>query len=113
MQLEIFKKWDTPRDLYSKKEYQKKQICLHHTVSGEGYSGDVATMFKRGYVVAYMIERNGNIHQLRGHWRDLTFGGLVVPALASLHPSELMKAPRAKPQAWADLLSLAGRMGMI
>lgn len=56
---------------------------------------------------------NGNIHQLRGHWRDLTFGGLVVPALASLHPSELMKAPRAKPQAWADLLSLAGRMGMI
>jgi hypothetical protein len=24
-----------------------------------------------------------------------------------------MKAPRAKPQAWADLLSLAGRMGMI
>lgn len=56
---------------------------------------------------------NGNIHQLRGHWRDLTFGRLVVPALASLHPSELMKAPRAKPQAWADLLSLSGRMGMI
>lgn len=55
---------------------------------------------------------NGNIHQLRGQWRDLTFGGLVVPALASLHPSELMKAPRAKPQAWADLLSLAGKMGL-
>ena len=55
---------------------------------------------------------NGNIHQLRGQWRDLTFGELVVPALASLHPSELMKAPRAKPQAWADLLSLASKMGL-
>jgi N-acetyl-anhydromuramyl-L-alanine amidase AmpD len=78
MQLEIFKKWDTPRDLYSKKEYQKKQICLHHTVSGEGYSGDVATMFKRGYVVAYMIERNGNIHQ----FYDEKFSGnhLGIPA---------------------------------
>jgi N-acetyl-anhydromuramyl-L-alanine amidase AmpD len=64
MQLEIFKKWETPRNLYTQKEYKKKQIVLHHTVSGEGYSGDIATMFKRGYVVAFMIERNGNIHQL-------------------------------------------------
>lgn len=56
---------------------------------------------------------NGNIHQLRGQWRDLTFGQLVVPALATLHPSELMKAPRAKPQAWADLLSFARKIGTI
>lgn len=56
---------------------------------------------------------NGNIHQIRGQWRDLTFGGLVVPALASLHPSELMKAPRTKPQAWADLLSFARRIGTL
>lgn len=63
MPLEVFKIWDTPRKLYSAKEYAKKQICLHHTVSGQGYSGDVNTMFTRGYVVAYMIERNGNIHQ--------------------------------------------------
>jgi N-acetyl-anhydromuramyl-L-alanine amidase AmpD len=78
MQLEIFKKWDTPRNLYTQKEYKKKQICLHHTVSGEGYSGDVATMFKRGYVVAYMIERNGNIHQ----FYDEKFSGthLGIPA---------------------------------
>lgn len=56
---------------------------------------------------------SGNIHQLRGQWRDLTFGSLVVPALATLHPSELAKAPRAKPQAWADLLSFAKRIGTL
>lgn len=53
---------------------------------------------------------NGNIHQLRGKWHELSFGSHAVPALASLHPSELVKAPRAKAQAWADLLALARRM---
>ncbi|PKP20734.1 MAG: hypothetical protein CVU04_03250 [Bacteroidetes bacterium HGW-Bacteroidetes-20] len=83
MQLEIFKKWDTPRDLYSKKEHVKKQICLHHTVSGEGYSGDVATMFKRGYVPAYMIERNGNIHQFYDEKYSGTHLGIPAETFSS------------------------------
>ncbi len=72
MELEIFKIWDTPRKFYSEKEHAKKQICLHHTVSGNGYSGDVATFFSRGYIPAYMIERNGNIHQ----FYDSKFSGI-------------------------------------
>ena len=49
---------------------------------------------------------NGNIHQLRGKWHSLSFGDKTVATLASLAPSEILKAPRAKAQAWSDLLSL-------
>lgn len=52
----------------------------------------------------------GNIHQLRGEWRDLSFGAHTVPSLASLHPSELLKAPRAKAQSWNDLLAFRKRL---
>ena len=52
----------------------------------------------------------GNIHMLRGKWHALSFGAHTVPTLATLHPSELIKAPRAKAGAWSDLLSLAERL---
>ncbi|MCJ9747816.1 uracil-DNA glycosylase family protein, partial [Neorhizobium sp. SHOUNA12A] len=47
---------------------------------------------------------NGTIHSMRGEWRDLSFGGITVSAIATLHPQELLAAPANKALAWQDLL---------
>jgi len=47
---------------------------------------------------------NGTIHSMRGEWRELTFGGIGLSAIATLHPQELLAAPANKALAWQDLL---------
>ncbi|CDZ29383.1 uracil-DNA glycosylase family protein [Neorhizobium galegae] len=47
---------------------------------------------------------NGTIHSMRGEWRELSFGGIAVSAIATLHPQELLAAPANKALAWQDLL---------
>lgn len=51
------------------------------------------------------------IHQLRGEWRELTFGGTSIPTLATLHPQDLVAAPINKRFAWLDLLAFKSRLG--
>jgi N-acetyl-anhydromuramyl-L-alanine amidase AmpD len=55
-----------PVNNYYKEETNKTQIVIHHTVSGEGISGDVATFKASTEHVAthFLVERNGTIHQL-------------------------------------------------
>ncbi len=45
------------------------------------------------------------IHGLRGQWREIDILGRTVPAMASLHPQELLTAPINKRLAWNDLLA--------
>ncbi|TXH84964.1 MAG: uracil-DNA glycosylase [Rhizobium sp.] len=45
------------------------------------------------------------IHGLRGQWREINILGRGVPAIASLHPQELLTAPINKRLAWNDLLA--------
>ncbi|NTB97599.1 uracil-DNA glycosylase [Agrobacterium tumefaciens] len=52
----------------------------------------------------------GTIHTLRGQWRDVAAGHLILPALASLHPQELLNAPASKSLAWQDLLAFQARI---
>lgn len=52
----------------------------------------------------------GTIHTLRGQWRDVAAGHLVLPALASLHPQELLNAPASKSLAWQDLLAFQAKV---
>lgn len=57
---------DYPEDKYVKKEYQKTQIVLHHTVSNSS-ALDVANYWKtlpNKIGTCIIIERNGNICQL-------------------------------------------------
>ena len=54
------------------------------------------------------------IHHMRGEWRDISVGGpvggLTIPALATLHPQDLMSAPASKRLAWQDLLAFRARI---
>ena len=52
------------------------------------------------------------ILKCRGRWQNIDFGdGICRPVIASLHPAYLLRSPAQKRLAFADLISLAGRLG--
>lgn len=53
---------------------------------------------------------NGTIHSLRGEFRSVSIAGQDVPAIATLHPQELLAAAGNKALAWQDLLLLKKRI---
>ncbi|MGI2035347.1 uracil-DNA glycosylase [Rhizobium panacihumi] len=57
-----------------------------------------------------LIGGDASIFSMRGSWRDVTIGGSTIPALASLHPQDLMAAPANKALAWQDLLVFKARL---
>ncbi|MBO9193590.1 uracil-DNA glycosylase [Rhizobium sp. 16-449-1b] len=50
------------------------------------------------------------IHGLRGQWREIAAGDRVVPAIATLHPQDLLTAPVNKRLAWNDLLAFQAKL---
>lgn len=54
-----------------------------------------------------LLGREG-ITRIRGQWTE----ALGRPALPMVHPAYLLRNPAAKREAWADLLSLADRLGL-
>lgn len=62
------------------------------------------------FTVRFFFGEEGTIFNLRGEWRDLTFGAMTVPTLASLHPQDLLTAPANKALAWRDLLLFRSRL---
>ena len=53
-------------DRYYKEKFEKKQIVLHHTVSGPGIRGDLITWkkFRSNIATCMIVERDGKINQL-------------------------------------------------
>lgn len=53
-------------DRYYREEFEKTQIVLHHTVSGPGIRGDLATWkkYKSNIATCMIIDRDGTINQL-------------------------------------------------
>jgi DNA polymerase len=64
-----------------------------------------------GTATAAMLDRAEGITRLRGRWFELPVPGLErpVPALATYHPSFLLRSPGRKSEAWRDLLALEAR----
>ena len=56
------------------------------------------------FATKFFIDSSENIQTLRGKWREIIVDGVKIPALPTLHPSDLMTAPISKRLAWADLL---------
>ena len=53
-----------------------------------------------------LLQEKEGIMRLRGHWREVEFGGRKIRALPMLHPAYLLRAPLKKAQAWRDLRAL-------
>jgi uracil-DNA glycosylase len=69
-------------------------------------------MLSGGTATAALLGRSEGITRLRGRWFDLDVPGLAapVPALATYHPSFLLRSPARKSEAWRDLLALEARL---
>lgn len=64
-----------------------------------------------GTAVSALLGQDG-ITRLRGKWFELSLPGLAapLPALATFHPSYLLRTPQSKKDAWRDLLSLQTKL---
>ncbi|MBB4568268.1 uracil-DNA glycosylase [Rhizobium leucaenae] len=69
-----------------------------------------ALLLLGNFTARHFFESNETIHGLRGQWRDVPIAGRAIPAIASLHPQELLTAPINKRLAWNDLLTFKSRI---
>ncbi len=69
-----------------------------------------ALLLLGNFTARHFFASNETIHGLRGEWRDVMISGRAIPAIASLHPQELLTAPINKRLAWNDLLAFKSRI---
>ena len=63
--IKIHKDWNFPDTQYVREETAKKQIVLHHTVSGDSVNGDMSWWLHttERVATAYVISREGHLHR--------------------------------------------------
>jgi DNA polymerase len=69
-----------------------------------------ALLLLGNFTARFFFGGNDTIHGVRGQWRDVWIAGTKIPAIASLHPQELLTAPINKRLAWSDLLAFKTRL---
>ena len=58
-----------------------------------------------------LLDTSEGILRLRGNWRSYTTAsGIVIPAMPTLHPAYLLRAPNHKKLAWRDFLEVKMRL---
>lgn len=58
-----------------------------------------------------LLHTSEGILRLRGNWRSYkTDAGIVIPAMPTLHPAYLLRAPNHKKLAWRDLLEVKAKL---
>ena len=72
-----------------------------------------ALLLLGNFTARFFFGGTGTIHTLRGQWRDVASGHGIVPAIATLHPQELLNAPASKPLAWQDLLAFQAHIRQV
>jgi uracil-DNA glycosylase len=71
-----------------------------------------AVLLLGNFTARFFFGGNDTIHGMRGQWREVGIAGRAIPAIASLHPQELLTAPVNKRLAWADLLAFERQLGL-
>jgi DNA polymerase len=69
-----------------------------------------AILLLGNYTARFFFGENDTIHGLRGRWKEIAVAEQVIPAIASLHPQDLLTAPINKRLAWSDLLAFQARL---
>jgi DNA polymerase len=69
-----------------------------------------AVLLLGNFTARFFFGGSETIHAMRGQWREIGVGGRAIPAIASLHPQDLLTAPINKRLAWADLLAFEERL---
>lgn len=66
-----------------------------------------------GTSASALLGTGQGITRLRGRWRGLALDGREIETLPMFHPAYLLRQPRAKAEAWRDLLSLEERLARV
>lgn len=63
--IKIYKDWNFPDTQYVRASTTKRQIVLHHTVSGDGAQGDTGWWLhtRERVATSYIITRDGHLHK--------------------------------------------------
>ena len=63
--MRVYKNWNFPETQYFREKTEKKQITIHHTVSGDGVDGDMNWWLQSADRIAtsYVIDREGRLHK--------------------------------------------------
>ncbi|MDO3432456.1 uracil-DNA glycosylase [Rhizobium sp. CBN3] len=72
-----------------------------------------AILLLGNFAARFFFGENDTIHGLRGRWREIAVAGRVIPAIASLHPQDLLTAPVNKRLAWNDLLVFQAKLNAL
>jgi DNA polymerase len=91
----------SPAELDICRPFLERQVAL---------AAPKAMLLLGNFPARFFFGGTGTIHSMRGEWRHVSAGGLDVPAIATLHPQELLAAPGNKWLAWQDLLVFRNRM---
>jgi DNA polymerase len=81
------------------------EICRPFIERQIALAEPMAVLLLGNFTARHFFGSGDTIHGLRGQWRDISILGRSVPAIASLHPQELLTAPINKRLAWSDLLA--------
>lgn len=63
-----------------------------------------------GTAASALLGTSQGITRLRGRWQSLALDSSEIDTLPIFHPAYLLRQPRAKAEAWRDLLSLEERL---
>jgi len=87
-------------------------ICLPFVMRHIALTAPRVVVLSGGTSTSAVLGRAEGITRLRGRWFDLKVEGLEksVPALATYHPSFLLRAPARKGEVWRDMLSLQSKL---
>ncbi|WP_064682015.1 uracil-DNA glycosylase [Rhizobium bangladeshense] len=69
-----------------------------------------AILLLGNFAARFFLGENDTIHGLRGRWKDIVIADRAIPAIASLHPQDLLTAPVNKRLAWNDLLAFQAKL---
>ncbi|MGR9503213.1 uracil-DNA glycosylase [Rhizobium leguminosarum] len=69
-----------------------------------------AILLLGNFSARFFFGESDTIHGLRGHWKEIGVADCVIPAIASLHPQDLLTAPVNKRLAWNDLLAFQAKL---
>jgi len=96
----------TPQEIAACKPFVEKHIALIQPQ---------ILVLVGGVAMKALFNTNDGIMRLRGTWRTYTPPGLKVPikAIATYHPSFLLRSPGQKAQSWQDMLMIKKALSSI
>ena len=85
---------------------QEVQACAPYLAKQIELVRPSAIILLGGAAAKAMLATEEGIMRLRGKWREIETGGRSIPAMATLHPAYVLRAPASKRQVWRDLLAV-------